>query len=48
MTTTIDGRDELDAIRAHARLLELALLGAGSSGISLNEPTYRDALTPGG
>ena len=39
-----DALDELDNIRARARLLELALLGSGKSGMSLDEGTYLDAV----
>jgi Holliday junction resolvasome RuvABC ATP-dependent DNA helicase subunit len=38
-------RDQLSCIQARARLLELALLGAGKSGMSLDDDTYLDALT---
>jgi hypothetical protein len=38
--------DELEPIRARARLLELALLGGGC-GMSLEKGTYRDALIQG-
>jgi hypothetical protein len=37
--------DDLDAIRARARLLELALLGSGESGMSLDGGAYLDAIT---
>jgi hypothetical protein len=39
--------DELACIRARAHLLELALLGGGRSGMSLDGGTYLDALTQG-
>ena len=39
--------DELACLRARARLLELALLGGGHSGMSLDKGTYLDALTQG-
>jgi hypothetical protein len=42
-----DVADELARLRARARLLELALLGGGRSGMSLDEGTYLDALTQG-
>ncbi len=37
----LDWRDRLDSVRARARTLELALM---SDGMSLDDPTYRDAL----
>jgi len=37
--------DILDETRARVRLIELALLGSGNSGVSLNDQVYRDALT---
>lgn len=40
-----DALDELANIRARARLLELALLGSGASGMSLEGGTYLDAIT---
>jgi Holliday junction resolvasome RuvABC ATP-dependent DNA helicase subunit len=41
----LNSRDQLSCIQARTRLLELALLGAGKSGMSLDDYTYLDALT---
>ena len=40
----LDALDELANIRGRARLLELALLGAGDSGMTLDEGAYLDAV----
>ncbi|QGM99960.1 hypothetical protein [Methylocystis parvus] len=45
MTASSSPVDQLACIRARARLLELALLGADGSGMSLEDEIYRDALT---
>lgn len=47
MIRAIEITDEIETIRARARLLELALLGAEKTGHSLDGGVYLDAVRQG-